>query len=239
MPILWQTATVTKIQELSPTIKSFALTVNGLSSFHFEEGQFLTFDLPVGTKRLERWKSYSIASAPNGTSTIELCISKVEGGKASTYFFEEVTVGTILSFKGPDGSFVLPSNAITEIVMVCTGTGIAPFRSMLLGIGQRFLQQHKITLIFGGRTQKDLIYRAELEALEKEYPNFRYIPTLSREDWNGHQGYVHQWYAHYFSEVLSGRAFLLCGWSKMVDEAVANLKTMGYDNRQIIVELYG
>jgi NAD(P)H-flavin reductase len=62
-------------------------------------GQFITFDLPIGEKRLQRWKSYSIANFITD-GKIELCVGKLEGGLGSTYLCETVQIGDTLKFKG-------------------------------------------------------------------------------------------------------------------------------------------
>ncbi|HHS96216.1 MAG TPA: oxidoreductase, partial [Phaeodactylibacter sp.] len=65
--------------------------------------------------------------------------------------------------------------------------------------------------------------------------------VLSRQaDWKGYKGYVHQIYRERYKEVSPNRHFYLCGWSNMIDDAVANLIVeMGYDKSQIHYELYG
>ena len=121
-PAHWYTGLVVGIKELAPKVKSFELEIPEVVSFDFKAGQFITLDLPVGDKRLQRWRSYSISSAPAGTNKIELCIVHFDGGLGSTYFFDQVVVGTELKFKGPEGGFVLPEVIDQDVVMICTGT---------------------------------------------------------------------------------------------------------------------
>ena len=97
---------------------------------------------------------------------------------------------------------------------------------------------HKINLIFGTRTQEDLLYATEMKALEKTMPGFRYIPTLSREAWDGHKGYVHPVYEALCKDKPPA-TFMLCGWRNMIDEARERITAMGYDRKDIHVELYG
>lgn len=237
----WHQGIVTHILDESPTTKRFFLTIENLDSFDFRAGQFVTFDLPIGEKRLQRWRSYSISSAPNGTNTLELCIVRLEGGAGTSYFFDEVAVGTSLKFKGPDGNFCLPETIEKDIVMICTGTGIAPFRSMLHDVLGEKLLTSKIHLIFGCRHAEDILYRKEMEQLAAQYPDFQYDITLSREDLAGTtRGYVHEIYKVAYAQKRDNVQFYLCGWSKMIDEAVAILLIeLGYDRKQIIYELYG
>ncbi len=245
MPTTWYTANVIAITEIARKVKSFTIEIADVFSFDFKAGQFITFDLPVGEKRVQRWKSYSIANAPDGTNTLELCIVHYENGPGSSYFFNEITIGTELKCKGPEGGFVLPHLIDNDLVMICTGTGIAPFRSMLHEIVNKQIPCKKIHLIFGTRTLEDLLYYDELIHFEKTIPGFKFDITLSRENNLGndphfHKGYVHPVYLNEYKELRSDIQFFICGWSKMIDEAVENLfGELKYDRKQITYELYG
>jgi CDP-4-dehydro-6-deoxyglucose reductase len=99
----------------------------------------------------------------------------------------------------------------------------------------------KLHLIFGTREESGLLYRDEMEALTREIPGFQYDVTLSRpEKWAGKTGHVHPIYLEQYATANPDVAFYLCGWSNMIDEAVANLIVkLGYDRSQVHYELYG
>ena len=194
-------------------------------------------DLPIHEKPNKRWRSYSIASWPDGTNIFELVIVLLEDGVGTPWLFKNVDVGSELTFRGPQGVFVLhEENLQKDLFLICTGTGIAPFRSMVQYIHRNNIPHQHIYIIFGVRTQKDLLYHEELKSLELE--NFHYIPTLSREEWEGKSGYVHAIYeAHCAGK--QNASFLLCGWKNMIDEAKKRIMAMGYDRKAIHQELYG
>jgi ferredoxin-NADP reductase len=241
MPSTWYEGTVKKITPLSPDVRGFHVEIPALDRFDFEAGQFITLDLPIGEKRLQRWRSYSIANAPDGSNVLELCIVRSEDGQGSQYLFDSVEVGSILKFKGPDGGFVLPETIETDIVFVCTGTGIAPFRSMILDLQKNGKRHRGLHLIFGTREASGILYREEFEALTRTLPGFKYDIALSRQpDWPGWKGYVHQVYLEQYQSPRPDVAFYLCGWSNMIDEAVENLLIkLKFDRPQIHFELYG
>jgi len=241
MPWKWYDSQVIDIVDIAPQTKQFTLEIQGEETFEFIPGQFITVDLPIHDKRTKRWRSYSLVNAPDDSLRIDLCIVYLEGGLASEYFFSEVQLGTAIKFKGPSGGFVLPDDLDQDLVMVCTGTGIAPFRSMLLDLQRKKSFTRPIHLIFGTRTVDGILYRKELEALSEEEPLFEYSIALSRDEtWPGYQGYVHQIYEELYKVPSADRLFYLCGWSMMVDEAVAKLMMdFGYQRSQIRYELYG
>ncbi|MFK7806558.1 MAG: ferredoxin--NADP reductase [Saprospiraceae bacterium] len=237
----WYDSKVIKIENQSPTTKRFWVEVPELESIDFQAGQFVTMDLPISEKRRNRWRSYSIANDPNGTNVLEFCIVYLKGGLATEYLFNEIKVGSTIKFKGPSGGFVLKEPVERDLVLICTGTGVAPFRSMILDIFNNEKTHQNIHLIFGTREEEGILYRDEFELLEEKMPNFKYSVALSRaEDWQGYKGYVHKVYEEYYKEVDPNRHFYLCGWSNMIDEAVEKLiLEMGYDKSQVHYELYG
>jgi glycine betaine catabolism B len=240
----WRKGIVKRIEAETWNTSRFWIEIPELAAFDFIPGQFVTLDLPIHEKPNKRWRSYSIASWPDGSNIFELLIVLLEGGIGSTYMFNDITVGSEITFRGPQGVFILPSDLSTELYFICTGTGIAPFRSMLHYIKLHHLAPKQINLIFGTRTKKDLLYVDEMRQLEKDIPQFHFHPTLSREKWEGHTGYVHEVYESLIEEkkqsnVLPPAKFYLCGWRMMIDEAKQKLLAMGYDKSDIHLELYG
>lgn len=240
----WRKGVVTHIENVNKSTRRFWIQIPEVEKFDFKPGQFVTLDLPIHEKVNKRWRSYSIASWPDGTNTIELLIVLLEGGAATTYLFNEIKIGSELVLRGPQGVFVLPEQLDHDMFFICTGTGIAPFRSMIHHITNHSIPHKNIYLIFGTRTQNDLLYAEEMKELEKRTPGFHYIPTLSREKWEGCCGYVHDVYEKLVNENKSGdnlpdAKFYLCGWKNMVDEAKARIQALGYDRKSIHLELYG
>jgi glycine betaine catabolism B len=240
----WRKAVITRIQNETPNTRRFWLKVPELESFDFIPGQFVTLDLPIHEKTNKRWRSYSIASWPDGTNMFELLIVLLEGGAGSTYLFNDIGEGSELNFRGPQGVFVLPKPIETDLYFICTGTGIAPFRSMLHHIKIHTVSTKNIYLLFGTRAKQDLLYFEEMKRLEQEIEKFHYLPTLSREQWDGCCGYVHAIYENLIHERmindnLPPSKFYLCGWKNMVDEAKERIQKLGFERKAIIQELYG
>jgi len=234
----WQTGIVKRIEQATHNTRRYFIELPETPSFTFKAGQFLTLDLPIHEQRNKRWRSYSIASAPDGSNMIELLIVHVENGAASGYIFDEIKEGSTFTLRGPQGTFVLPDATDKDLYLICTGTGIAPFRSMLHDIMQHSIPHGRIHLLFGTRTREDLLYHEELKELERTMPDFIYYPVLSREEWDGHMGYVHKVYEAGCKDMPPAN-FMLCGWRAMVDEAKERILKIGYDKKDIHLEIYG
>lgn len=237
----WQTATVIRIEQQTHNTRRFFIQMPHEERFHFEPGQFVTLDLPIHEKPARRLRSYSIASWPNGTNVFELCIVLLEGGAGTTYLFNEIKEGSQLTVRGPVGVFTLHEHALqNDLFLICTGTGIAPFRSMVHQVKLQNIVHKNIYLIFGCRTKADLLYFDELKSLSDEMEGFHYIPTLSRENWEGAAGYVHAVYENILQANPNAEAnFMLCGWKAMIDDAKVKIQSLGYDKKAIHSELYG
>ena len=160
----------------------------------------------------------------------------MEDGLFSPHLFA-LPVGGVVEVSAPLGYFVLRDPG-RDCVFVATGTGVTPFRSIL----QAYLGQHDphaITLIFGVRYERNILYREEFEQLAQEHPNFRFWPTLSRPEaeWRGRSGHVQT----HLLEAIGDRRDLdiyVCGLKLMVDDVRAKLKALGFDRKQIIYEKY-
>ena len=235
----WRKGKVINIIQETYNTRRFVIQIPELEKFDFIPGQFITFDLPIAEKPNKRVRSYSIASWPDGTNIFELVIVLLEGGLGTTYLFNKVEVGSELTLRGAQGVFTLDDEDLQkDIIMICTGTGIAPFRSMTHHIKNHNIPHQNIYLIYGTRKQIDLLYYEEMKKLDQEMENFHYIPTLSREQWEGRSGYVHPIY----EELCANKqpvSFLLCGWKNMLDEAKQRILALGYNRKSIHQESYG
>lgn len=208
-------------------------------SFDFVPGQFVSFTAQIatnetGTKQITR--AYSLASAPHtGANRFELCLNLAPEGLFSNHLFQ-MKPGDTVEMRPPLGMFVLRQPP-RDSIFIATGTGIAPFRSMLKAHLSESSPQ--FTLLFGVRHESHLIYRAEFEDLASRYPNFRFWPTLSRPpaSWSGRTGHVQT----HLEEALGGRRDIdvyLCGLKLMVDDVRSRLRADGFDRKQIFYEKY-
>ncbi|MFZ1704082.1 MAG: FAD-dependent oxidoreductase [Saprospiraceae bacterium] len=241
MPTTWYEGKITKIESITENTKQFSVQILNEAIFEFKAGQFVTMDLPIGQKRLDKWRSYSLANEPNDKGILEFCIVRFEEGLASKYLCDEVKEGDILKFKGPDGGFVLPEDLNKPMIWIATGTGVAPFRGMMWDIIKNNLPFTSIHLIFGTRKKSDILYFDEFKTWAKENKNFTYSVALSRENVDGFtRGYVHEVYMDQNYAIPEEATIYLCGWSKMIDQAVELLIIQKkVKHAQIKYELYG
>jgi ferredoxin-NADP reductase len=241
MPEPWRTGKVIKIENATDSTRRFWIQIPEVERFDFKPGQFVTLDLPIHEKLPKRMRSYSIASAPDGTNVIELVIVLLEGGAGTTYLFNEIREGSELILRGPQGVFTLPSPIEKDLFFICTGTGIAPFRSMVHYIHAHNVYHKNIYLIFGCRKCGDALYSEEMSELSQVLPQFFYIPTFSREEpLEGRRtGYVHGVYEEIIAQNKPAANFFLCGWKNMIDDAKKKIVELGYDKKDIHQELYG
>jgi ferredoxin-NADP reductase len=231
-------ARVLRSTPLSEFTKHIEFEVSGVSHFGFVPGQWLSVKTttPGGE---EMTRAYSIASPPTENGSVAFCLNRVQDGFMSNYLCN-LEVGETISFQGPFGDFTLRP-PLRDTVFIATGTGVAPFRSMLhwlLAEKERH-QDRQFWLLFGARRQQDLYYRDEFEQLAMEHGNFHFQPTLSRaeEDWPGLRGYVQQ----HLGEIVGMRTDMhayICGLEKMVQANRDLLKTLAWDRKSIRYEKY-
>ena len=223
---------------LSEFTKHIELELNGSAHFGFVPGQWISVkaNTPDGE---EITRAYSIASHPSENGHFALCLNRVQDGFMSNHLCN-LDPNANISFQGPFGDFILRP-PLRDTVFIATGTGIAPFRSMLhwlLADTDRH-QGHQFWLLFGARRELDLYYREEFEGLAAKHPNFHFLPTLSRPeaDWQGARGYVQQ----HLPGVVGTRTDLhayICGLDKMVKANRELLKNLGWERTSIRYEKY-
>src|ERR1700754_4263923 len=117
----WLKGNIVRIQQETHNTRRFFIQIPELERFDFKPGQFVTLDLPIHDRPNKRWRSYSIASWPDGSNVFELVIVFLEGGPGTTYLFNEVNVGSELKLRGPQGVFVLPAIIDRDLFLICTG----------------------------------------------------------------------------------------------------------------------
>lgn len=181
-------------------------------------------------------KAYSIASSPDETGTLDFCIKLVEGGLATNWFWS-LQEGDRVTLGGAYGNFVLPEPASHDLIFVATGTGLAPFRSMIHYLLKRGFKQ-QLTLIFGVRYEDEILYDKEWREFAARHENFRYIPTISRpKNWEGETGYVQEQLKKYVSDP-KGKALYACGLVPMIAAVEKTALEIGFDKKQIHYEKY-
>lgn len=200
----------------------------------FQAGQFLMLKVDDGEKPVNR--AYSIASPPNQTGGFSLCIKLIPGGRGSEYL-RKAQVGDEMEFTGPFGHFVLQDSS-KDIVMLGTGTGLAPFMSMLPILFEQGFKG-SIQLYFGVRHESDLFYQEELSAWAKEHPNFTPISTLSRpeEGWEGSSGRITEYFQTLDLDPGNTKLYI-CGNGQMVKDVKALGLEKGLDKKSIHLEQF-
>ena len=229
---------IVKIINETSTTRRYFFSVVSKDKFEYKAGQFVMLQLDINAKI--PYRSYSIASTPDGSNQFELIIVLNPPGAGTPFIWDNFEVGSKVMCAGPIGKFVLPEYIHHDLCFICTGTGIAPLRSMLWYIINNNIQHRRIYFVFGARTKDDLLYYEELLELTEKHKSIHFIPVLSRESvdtWDGRIGYVHQVYEEIFSNRRPAE-FFICGWSAMLKEARERLALMGYPKEQIHFERY-
>jgi ferredoxin-NADP reductase len=234
-PIL--TARLVRSVPLSSETKHLEFAVEEVSRFDFAAGQFVSMKEPHDGREITR--AYSIASAPCGSNTFDLCLNRVPDAFFSN-FLCDLPEGRTVRFHGPHGYFLL-KHPVRDSLFVGTGTGIAPLRAMLqwLFADESRHGGRQLWLVFGVRYQADLYYHDEFLELAREHPNFHYIPTLSRDNpgWQGARGYVQE----HVRRLAQGRTDMdayICGLKDMVLANRDLLKELGWDKKSILYERF-
>lgn len=153
-------------------------------------------------------RAYSLTSQPH-QSELEICVRRVPTGRLTPRLATDLNVGDPITVRGPYGELALQSKSNRDLVFLATGTGVAPFKSMIEYALQTGWDEHEgqlrdVWLFLGAAWKDDLPYRDEFRTLANTHDNFHFVPTLSREsaltDWDGETAYVQQTLLKYLDE---------------------------------------
>jgi CDP-4-dehydro-6-deoxyglucose reductase, E3 len=237
-------ARVTHTRPLSPSVRELTLSRVDEAPFEFEPGQWVSLVLQSNDGELRR--AYSIASAPGqagAPSSFELAVTRVETGVGSV-ILHALSPGDVVRVIGPQGFFTRPKLAAPPALFVGTGTGLAPLRSMIHAAlaGE---ETTPLWLLFGARSEHDVLYRDELEELAKRHPRLRVEVTLSRgsDAWTGKRGYVQTHTRALYEELAAAGGdaphVYACGLERMVGAVRALLrKEIGLPRQLVHTERY-
>lgn len=237
-----RTARLIRSASLSEFTKHLEFEVEGAPRFAFVPGQWLSVkaQTPEGE---EITRAYSMASAPSENGHFAFCLNRVQDGFMSNYLCD-LGEGSEITFQGPFGDFILRP-PLRDTLFIATGTGIAPFRSMLQGLFEiesshdRGSGSSEFWLLFGARVEQDIYYREEFERMAAAHSNFHFLPTLSRggPEWKGLRGYVQEHVRKIVGDRKDMHAYI-CGLEKMVSANRELLKSFAWDRKSIRYEKY-
>lgn len=237
----WQQAEIACIAPLTRRIMSFTFSL--AQPLVFRAGQHVDVRLtaPDGY-RAER--SYSIASAPETPSKIELAIERLEHGEVSPFFHEIAEVGDDIEIRGPiGGHFVWGPEDGGPLLLIGGGSGVVPLVSMLR---HRAAQNARVPalLLFSARSWDDVIFRDELLALAARRDGFDLALTLTREAPRRTEDFGRRVDAEMLAEVLARlpgppRHVFVCGTNAFVEAGAQSAIQAGVPPGIIRTERYG
>jgi len=221
------TATVRDIQFITEKDLTLSLELNQ-AEFTFTPGQFVQFK--VG----DVFRSYSITSLPSQLPQLDFLIELIDEGVAST-FIKNLKIGDSVTFRGSLGVMTAKPD-IASYFFIATGVGIAPFRSIIASVLDEDSKK-SITLLFGAGTAKRIFYHEEFKMFESKFNQFKYYPTITREQWHGIHGRVTE-HLDMLYEGHQNDAFYLCGGVTAVNDVRNQLLTLGHDPKHIKLEIF-
>jgi ferredoxin--NADP+ reductase len=244
---------ITQVVQVSPTMKVFRIAPDGWELPDFKSGQFCAlflpataprcaeatdeFETPAPDKMIKR--AYSIASSSQSKQFLEFYITIVHSGSLTPRLFElkigdRVGIGT--KFVGMFTLDQIPENR--NIVLIATGTGVAPYMSMLRSNALK--RSGKIVVIHGASNSWDLGYSSELQLLQTLTSHFKYVPTITEAHkemtpWHGHNEFIQVMWKNGIMEEVWGfkpspenTDIFLCGNPRMINDMNEALAIDGF-----------
>ena len=217
---MWQAATVVAIKNETRNAKTFRFALAEPSRHLAGQHYVVRLTAPDGYTAA---RSYSVASAPDGSNEFELTVERLEGGEVSTFLHDVVVIGDELEVQGPIGGwFVWTADA--PALLVGGGSGLVPLIAMLR-LARRTQNSHLVRLVVSVRSASDLYYAAELHTREAPSSSGRPPGRLTGAD-------IRQ-------PLVPDATAYVCGAPGFADAASELLVGLGQPLHRIRVERFG
>ena len=229
------------IEHKGADAKTFVMKkTDGTAAAWFRAGQYVSVSLKIGDSVLTR--PYSLCYSPKKTKE-GICAITVRNntvdGFASSWILSNWEVGTEVTISGPQGDFYYePLRDRGHIVGLAGGSGITPFLAMANAVADG-IEDMDLTIIFGSRDERSILFREEFEALCEACPRIKVVHVLSDEEAEGcEKGFI-------TAELIKKYApegdysVYLCGPKAMYKFIDAELPKLGLKARRIRKELPG
>lgn len=224
---------ISKITRLSESTVMVSLDVPAelKSTYNFIPGQYLDFSITVDGE--EQRRSYSICSGAD--ETLSVAIKKIDNGVVSAWFNDVAKEKNEIFTSAPKGNFII-NDEIKTIVSFAAGSGITPIMSIAKEVENA---GGSLSLFYGNRTPSSILFKSDLDALEKTDVNY----YLSGEavDGFGSGRLNNSTISEIIKEnleLLKSDCFLLCGPEEMIVSALETLKIFGVPEDKIKYELF-
>ena len=237
-----QYVTIAKITD-RPGAKSYTLVPDpsrGTESLaYFRAGQYVSVDLEIGDSVLTR--AYTLACSPGDAlrGSYTLTIKRNQDGFASNFIHDNWKEGMKLSVSGPDGDLNYePLRDAKQIVGLAGGSGITPFFSLANAIKEG-IEDCSLTLLYGCRSEAEIVYRQELDALAESCGKFRVVYVLSDEDKPAFEhGFLTAELIKKYAPAEDYSIFM-CGPQAMYRFCDGEVEKLGLPRRRVRHEAYG
>ncbi len=234
-----RTVELVAARPLSPSVRCLRFGCTDGEPLEYLPGQWLDFDAPTEAGPVRR--AYSIASAPDAAhpGEFEIAVTLVGDGGGASHALHGLPLGERVEVDGPHGFFTREQARHLPALLVGTGTGLSPLRAMLQD-ELRQAEGPRLALLFGCRTEADVLWGEELRQWAADMARFSLHVTLSRgsEAWTGLRGYVQAHLAALIDPAERPHVYV-CGLTKMVADVRRTLKQqLGYERRMIHSERY-
>ena len=237
---------VESIRDMSADCKTFTLvpdTEKGTTQLaYFGAGKYLTVFETINNMPITR--AYSISSSPKDSleGKYTLTIRLVEGGLMSRYIFDTWEVGTKVEVSAPAGNFEYqPLRDAQTVVCVAGGSGITPFVSMANAINDGD-EDFNMILLYGSKDYENILFREELEALEKNCDKIKVVHVLSDEekDIEGiEKGFITADLIKKYAPADRAYSIFLCGSQQMYAFVDKEIEKLNLPKKFVRHELFG
>ncbi|MCX4026743.1 hybrid-cluster NAD(P)-dependent oxidoreductase [Endozoicomonas sp. SM1973] len=211
-------------------VMSFWFQADKPMLFHFKPGQFVTLNLTINGKPVQR--CYTIVTAPSRPYCFAIAVKRVPNGYVSNWLHDNLSVGDTLDIQGPAGIFTSIDYSAEKVLLLSGGVGITPVMSMARWWADTMANVDMV-FIHSARTPDDILFIEELTRLDAVMSNFKLVVICEKiepgQSWFGYRGFLHSNILDATTPDLLEREVFCCGPGPYMAAVQQMLQEVGFD----------
>lgn len=219
-----------QVRQETHDVKTFVLAADAPRQFRYQPGQFITLELEIDGRKVNR--CYTLSSTPTRADTVSITVKRVPGGLVSNWLHDHLQVAMSLGVMGPSGDFTCFPQTTGQYLLMSGGSGITPLMSMARALHD-LGSDADVVFVHCARTPADILFAEELALMARNMPHFCVAVVCEKHtpgsSYAGHLGRMDAARLAHIAPDFAQRDVYTCGPAPFMSAVRTLLEQSGYN----------